>query len=205
MSERTKRVVQGLCVSLKDVAHAIGVSHDTLKGWSSGRTDPSPANRTALAAYMQDHAKAVERLAQRLERGARLAPSAAGPTGFAPPTRTRAPSPGADIRLTSDADAVYVENSGLMRALRVHVECYCASGRSVFAPEDRTIPIRELEPGARIRVPACFSLACAPPLTARIRWRSPRGEAVERWVVIRANAPVRSEPVGRSALAAGRI
>jgi DNA-binding XRE family transcriptional regulator len=188
MSERTKRVVQGLCVSLKDVAHAIGVSHDTLKGWSSGRTDPSPTNRSALADYMRDHAKTVERLAERLQGSTQAATVSANSSGVrrsASMTRPRPVSPGADIRLTRDGDSVYVENSGLTRALRVQVECFCASGRSLFAQEDRTLPIRELQPGAGVRVPACFSFACAPPLTAKIRWRSPRGEAIERWVVMR--------------------
>ena len=186
MSKRTKQVVQGLCVSLKDVASALGVSHDTLKGWSSGRTDPSPTNRRALAEYMRHHAKSVQRLASRLEP-APAGASAGAPAGRRPmrPAQPRTPSPGADIRLMRDSDGVRIENTGLSRALRVDVDCFCPNGKSVFDPTARALPIRELQPGASVHVPARFSPACVPPLTATIRWRSPRGESIERWVVLR--------------------
>ena len=49
------------------MAIAVGVGYDTMKSWSSGRTDPSPENRAALAAFMRKHAAKLERLAEELE------------------------------------------------------------------------------------------------------------------------------------------
>ena len=53
MGELTKRALGILSPPLRQVARAVGVSYDTMKGWSAGRTDPSPDNRRALAAYMR--------------------------------------------------------------------------------------------------------------------------------------------------------
>jgi hypothetical protein len=49
------------------VACALGVSHDTAMGWSAGRTNPSPENRAALAAYARQRAAELEELARELE------------------------------------------------------------------------------------------------------------------------------------------
>lgn len=67
MGELTRRIFGLLRPSLKDVAIAVGVGYDTMKSWSSGRTDPSPENRAALAAFMRKHAAKLERLAEELE------------------------------------------------------------------------------------------------------------------------------------------
>jgi transcriptional regulator with XRE-family HTH domain len=53
--------------SLTRLADALGVSHDTAKGWSAGRTDPSPENRQALAKFMRQHAKKLLATADELE------------------------------------------------------------------------------------------------------------------------------------------
>ena len=53
--------------SLSQLAAALGVSHDTAKGWSAGRTFPSPENRTALAKFMRQHAKKLAAAADELE------------------------------------------------------------------------------------------------------------------------------------------
>ena len=67
MGERTKKTLQALCLTLKDVARAVGMSHDSLRGWSAGRTEPSPDNRAALAAFMRTHAARLVKLAEELE------------------------------------------------------------------------------------------------------------------------------------------
>lgn len=67
MGEEIRSALRLLCPSLLDVANALGVSHDTARGWSAGRTNPSPENRTALAAYARQRARELERLADSLE------------------------------------------------------------------------------------------------------------------------------------------
>ena len=56
--------------SLNQLADVLGVSYDTAKGWSAGRTDPSPENREALATFMREHAKKLVAAAEELEGGA---------------------------------------------------------------------------------------------------------------------------------------
>lgn len=67
MGEEIRSALRLLCPSLLDVANALGVSHDTAKGWSAGRTNPSPENRAALAAYARKRARELERLAEELQ------------------------------------------------------------------------------------------------------------------------------------------
>lgn len=43
------------------------MSHDTAKGWSAVRTDPSPENRQALAAFMREHANKLVAVAEEME------------------------------------------------------------------------------------------------------------------------------------------
>lgn len=66
MGEQIRNALRLLCPSLLDVAQALDVSHDTVRGWSAGRTDPSPENRAALATYARKRAKELERLAKEL-------------------------------------------------------------------------------------------------------------------------------------------
>lgn len=54
-------------LSLPRLAKALGVSHDTVKGWSAGRTFPAPANRAALATFMRKHAERLLAAAEELE------------------------------------------------------------------------------------------------------------------------------------------
>ena len=57
MSEATKNLVKLVCLPIKDLSEALGVPYDTVRSWSSGRTDPSPENRAALLRFMGEHAK----------------------------------------------------------------------------------------------------------------------------------------------------
>jgi len=57
-----------LAISLKDIAKAIDVSHETVRGWSYGRSDPAPENRAKLLAFVRQHRETLAKLAQELER-----------------------------------------------------------------------------------------------------------------------------------------
>ena len=57
MSEDTKSLIKLVCLPIKDLSEALGVPYDTVRSWSSGRIDPSPANRAALLRFMGEHAK----------------------------------------------------------------------------------------------------------------------------------------------------
>ncbi len=50
-----------------ELADALAVPYDTARGWSSGKTDPSPENRQALAGFMRQHAKQLLEAADSLE------------------------------------------------------------------------------------------------------------------------------------------
>ena len=67
MGELVRMTLQQVCISLKHVARGVGVSQDTVKGWSMGRTDPSPENRAALVAFLRAHSEKVAGLADDLE------------------------------------------------------------------------------------------------------------------------------------------
>ncbi len=68
MGEETQRLIKLVCVPIVELASAIRVPYDTVRGWSSGRADPSPENRTALADFMRQHAKKLVAAADELER-----------------------------------------------------------------------------------------------------------------------------------------
>ena len=53
--------------SLAQLSDVLGVSYDTAKGWSAGRTDPSPENQAALAKFMRQHAKKLVAAADELD------------------------------------------------------------------------------------------------------------------------------------------
>lgn len=68
MGEAIQRLVRLICLSQVRLADEIGAGHDTVRGWSSGRAEPSPENRAALAAFMRRHAQALVQAAEELER-----------------------------------------------------------------------------------------------------------------------------------------
>ena len=67
MGDETKSVIRLLHLPMEDIAKGTRVSYDTVKGWSYGRSDPSPENRLALAAFMRAHAARVLDAAEELE------------------------------------------------------------------------------------------------------------------------------------------
>jgi len=70
MSKEIRDALRLLNISLVEIAERLGVSHDTVKGWSAGRTDPSAENRVSLVAFMREHAERVAEAADRLEKTA---------------------------------------------------------------------------------------------------------------------------------------
>ena len=67
MGTQIREYLKMLTPSLAVIAKGIGVSHDTVKGWSAARTDPSPENTAALATFMRQHAKKLVAAAEELE------------------------------------------------------------------------------------------------------------------------------------------
>jgi transcriptional regulator with XRE-family HTH domain len=92
-------VLRVLRPPLQEVASEMGVGYDTVKGWSSGRSRPTPENRRALAEYVRRHAEGLLGLAAQLEEG-KAAPSPASS------------SPGA-IRNRIDPSEEWVADEGL--------------------------------------------------------------------------------------------
>jgi hypothetical protein len=64
MSKSTRRIMSTLSPAFRQIASEVGVSYDTVKGWSAGRADPSPRNRAALARFARDQAAKLVRLAE---------------------------------------------------------------------------------------------------------------------------------------------
>lgn len=67
MGEQTERLFRLLRPPLSEVATTLGVGYDTVRGWSSGRADPTPDNRRALAAFVREHAEELQRVADELD------------------------------------------------------------------------------------------------------------------------------------------
>lgn len=67
MGKNIGAVLRILCLSLQDLADELGLSYDTVRGWSARKTEPSPENRAALAAFIRRHAKRLEARAASLE------------------------------------------------------------------------------------------------------------------------------------------
>lgn len=67
VTQPTQDLLKLLSVSLKEVAEAIGVSHETIRGWSYGRSDPTPENRARLLAFVEEHRERLARAAEELE------------------------------------------------------------------------------------------------------------------------------------------
>ena len=57
-----------LCSNLPDVARQLGVSVDTLRSYRTRRRAPSPQTARALAVLMRRRARALVRLAEKLDR-----------------------------------------------------------------------------------------------------------------------------------------
>ena len=68
MGEETQDLIKLVCVPILELSRVLGVPYDTVRGWSSGRADPSPENREALAKFMRDHAENLIAAAERLEK-----------------------------------------------------------------------------------------------------------------------------------------
>ena len=67
MGDFIQRAMKILCLAQNDLAGQLGVPYDTVRGWSSGRADPSSDNRLALAEFMRGHAAELLKLAEELE------------------------------------------------------------------------------------------------------------------------------------------
>lgn len=67
MGELTQRLLKLLCLPQSQLSEALGVPYDTVRGWSSGRADPTPDNRKALASFMRRHAEKLLAAADELE------------------------------------------------------------------------------------------------------------------------------------------
>ena len=67
MGEMIIGLVKALCLPQAQLSEELGVPYDTVRGWSSGRAEPSPDNRAALAAFMRTHAARLLKLAEELE------------------------------------------------------------------------------------------------------------------------------------------
>ncbi len=67
MSEDTKSLIKLVCLPIKDLSRDLGVTYDTVRSWSSGRIDPSPANRAALLRLIRQHAKKLRATVDELE------------------------------------------------------------------------------------------------------------------------------------------
>lgn len=61
--------VRDLCLSQARLAERLGLPYDTVRGWSSGRADPSRENRILLASFMRRHAASLVATAEQLESG----------------------------------------------------------------------------------------------------------------------------------------
>lgn len=57
--------------NLKDLAGEVGVSYPTLWLWSQGKRNPTPENMRKLARALRKRGKALQGLADRLERAAK--------------------------------------------------------------------------------------------------------------------------------------
>jgi hypothetical protein len=56
------------CLTLDDIADAIGESPDSLKGYREGSLELSPMLKHRLAEFLREHASTILRLAGELDR-----------------------------------------------------------------------------------------------------------------------------------------
>jgi DNA-binding transcriptional regulator YiaG len=66
VNDATQHLLKLLAISLREVAEAIDVSHDTIRGWSYGRSAPSPENREKLLNFVREHAQRLDAAADEL-------------------------------------------------------------------------------------------------------------------------------------------
>ena len=67
MGELIRGLMKVVCLPQAQLSEELGVPYDTVRGWSSGRADPSRENRAVLAAFMRKHAAELLTLAGELE------------------------------------------------------------------------------------------------------------------------------------------
>ena len=69
MGEDTQNLIKLICLPIIDLSEALGVPYNTVRSWSSGRIDPSPENRQAIAKFMRRHAQKLLIAAPGVEKG----------------------------------------------------------------------------------------------------------------------------------------
>ena len=62
-----RRLLKLLHAPLAQIADGVGVSYDTVKAWSHGRSRPTPANRMALVHFVRRHTAELRTIAARLD------------------------------------------------------------------------------------------------------------------------------------------
>ncbi len=67
VSEEIQELLKLVSISQKQLASELGVPYDTVRGWSSGRADPTPENREKLVAFVREHAGRLKEAAEGLE------------------------------------------------------------------------------------------------------------------------------------------
>lgn len=67
MGERESEILRMACLTLKDIADAIGVPHTTVRNWSAGRVALPEESRPALATFLREHADRLRSAADELE------------------------------------------------------------------------------------------------------------------------------------------
>ncbi len=67
MGEREGELLRVACLTLRDIAEAVGVPHTTVRNWSSGRIEVTDDMRTKLARFMRAPAARVLEAAEELE------------------------------------------------------------------------------------------------------------------------------------------
>lgn len=67
VSEEIQELLKLVSISQKQLAAELGVPYDTVRGWSSGRADPTPENREKLVAFVREHAGRLKEAAEELE------------------------------------------------------------------------------------------------------------------------------------------
>lgn len=68
MPSSIRDLLARLAISRKEVAKAVGVSHDTVRGWASGRSEPTGENREKLLTFVEHHRALLGELAKDLRR-----------------------------------------------------------------------------------------------------------------------------------------
>lgn len=72
MGEQEAEALRLVCLTLKDIADALGVPHTTVRNWSAGRVAVPDESRPQLVAFIRQHAERLLTAADDLEES--LAP-----------------------------------------------------------------------------------------------------------------------------------